>query len=49
MRLWRLRRRLFALPARIAYHARYVKLTFLGVCERLRREFNHFWSACCRC
>ncbi len=49
MRLWRLRRRLFALPARIAYHARYLTVTFLGVRDRLRREFAHFWSACCRC
>ena len=49
MRLWRFRRRLLTLPARIAYHARTVKTILLGVCNRVRREFEHYWGACCRC
>ena len=49
MRLWRFRRRLLTLPARIAYHARTVTVTLLGVCQTVRCEFQHFWSACCRC
>ena len=49
MRLWRFRRRLLTLPARIAYHARTVKITLLGVCDSVRRQFEHYWSACCRC
>ncbi len=49
MRLWRLRRRLFALPGRIAYHARQIKVTLLGVGTLLRQEYDEFWRAICRC
>lgn len=49
MRLWRLCRRLFALPARITRHARQVRVTLLGVSARLRREWEHFWRQVCRC
>jgi len=49
MRLWRLRRRLFALPARIATHARELKVTLLGLSERMRQEFQRYFSNVCRC
>ena len=49
MRLWRLRRRLFSIPARIAYHARRITITILGVSDNIRKEFESFWSAICRC
>jgi hypothetical protein len=40
MRLWRLRRRLFALPGRVALHARQAVVTLLGVGERIKKEFE---------
>jgi hypothetical protein len=49
MRLWRLRRRLFALPGRIACHARQVTVTLLGLGAVLRREFDEFWRGVCTC
>jgi len=49
MRLWRLRRRLFALPGRVAYHARELKVTLLGLSARLREEFERFFLNVCRC
>ena len=49
MRLWRLRRRLFALPGRVAQHARTLTVTLLGLSERLRAEFNRFFLNVCRC
>jgi hypothetical protein len=49
MRLWRLRRRLFALPGRVAYHAREVTVTLLGLGVVLRREFDEFWRGLCTC
>lgn len=49
MRLWRLRRRLFALPGRVAYHAREFKVTLLGLSARLREEFERFFLNVCRC
>lgn len=36
MRLWRLRRRLFALPARLARHAGVLRVRFLGVGAKIR-------------
>jgi hypothetical protein len=49
MRLWRLRRRFFALPGRIAYHGRVLKITLLGLSESLRREFERIFQTICRC
>jgi hypothetical protein len=49
MRLWRLRRRLFALPGRVASHARELTVTLLGLSERLREEFERFFLNACRC
>ena len=44
MRLWRLRRTLFCLPGRIAYHGRKIILTILGASEKTMKIFNHFWD-----
>jgi len=49
MRLWRLRRRLFSLPGRVATHARVLKITLLGLSESLRQEFERFFRTICRC
>lgn len=49
MRLWRLRRSLFALPARIATHARTLKVTLLGLGEATRNVFERYWGHICRC
>lgn len=49
MRLWRLRRELFALPARIATHARQATVTILGLDAATRERFEHFWRGVCRC
>ncbi|MDK1022470.1 MAG: hypothetical protein QGD90_12635 [Candidatus Hydrogenedentes bacterium] len=49
MRLWRLRRGFFALPGRIAYHKRVLKITLLGLSEALRREFEGIFQTICRC
>ena len=40
MRLWRLRRRLFTLPGRVAYHARQVTVKLMGVSDQIRKEFE---------
>ncbi len=49
MRLWRVRRSLFALPARIVRHAREMKVQLLGVGERTRKLFEQYWGNLCRC
>ena len=49
MRLWRLRRRLFTLPARIVRHARVLKVTLLGLSARVRARFERYWLNVCRC
>jgi hypothetical protein len=49
MRLWRLRRRLFALPGRIARHARTATVTLLGLSMTIQKLFEHFWQNICRC
>ena len=49
MRLWRLRRRLFSLPARVAHHARVLTVTLLGVGARIREEFARYFLNVCRC
>jgi hypothetical protein len=49
MRLWRLRRRLFSVPARVAHHARALTVTLLGVGARVREEFARYFLNVCRC
>ena len=49
MRLWRLRRELFALPARIARHARELKVQLLGLAEATRQLFERYWGNLSRC
>lgn len=49
MRLWRLRRELFALPGRIARHARELKVTLLGLSEATRQQFERYWGQLSRC
>ena len=49
MRLWRLRRRLFALPGRVAQHAKVLRVTLLGLGNNLRDLFGHYWLNVCRC
>ncbi len=49
MRLWRVRRTLLALPARIATHARQATVTLLGVGPKSKALFQHYWTAVCRC
>jgi len=49
MRLWRLRRNLWALPARIVRHARELKVQLLGVGEGTRQLFEQYWGQICRC
>lgn len=49
MRLWRLRRRLFSLPARVAHHARELRVTLLGVGARVRSEFERYFLNVSRC
>ena len=49
MRLWRLRRTLFALPARIATHARQATVRLLGVGPQTEAMFKRYWTAICRC
>lgn len=49
MRLWRLRRRLWALPARITSHGRGLKVKLLGVSAPVRKQFERYWDALCRC
>ncbi len=40
MRLWRLRRELFAIPARVAHHARQMQAQLYSTSNRLRRSFS---------
>ena len=49
MRLWRLRRRIFSIPAKIIRHAREMVVVLMGVSERIRAEFEAMWLAVCRC
>jgi hypothetical protein len=49
MRLWRLRRELFALPGRIARHARELKVSLLGLAEPVRQIFAGYWGQIGRC
>lgn len=45
MRLWRVRRRLFSLPARVSRHARRLHLEFLGASARVREQFQRWYAA----
>jgi len=45
MRLWRLARRLFAIPARVSWHARRLKVVFLGASAHVREQFER-WRLC---
>jgi hypothetical protein len=49
MRFWRLRRRLFALPARIVSHAKVLHVTLLGLGATLRAEFLRYLLNIARC
>lgn len=49
MRLWRLRRELFAVPGRIARHARELTVRLLGLGEQTRQTFAGYWGRLCRC
>jgi hypothetical protein len=49
MRLWRLRRRLLALPVRVATHARTLRVTLLGLSAATRDLFERYWGHICRC
>lgn len=49
MRLWRLRRELFALPARILRHARQTVVQLLGLSSSTRQIFDRYWRQICRC
>jgi hypothetical protein len=49
MRLWRLRRELFALPARILRRARTATVQLLGLSDAVREKFDIYWSNICRC
>ena len=44
LRLWRLRRELFALPGRVTRHARELTVQLLGVGEATRRLFERYWG-----
>ena len=49
MRLWRVRRRFFALPGRVSRHARRLKAVLLGTSASVREQFERWHSAICRC
>ena len=49
MRLWRVRRRLFTLPARISRHARRLRVTFLGVSPHVQAQFQRWRAAIAVC
>lgn len=49
MRLWRLRRKFFALPGRVATHKRTLEITVLGLNEKVRREFERVFLNICQC
>ena len=49
MRLWRLRRRFFALPGRVARRGGVLTVTLLGLGETVRRDFERIFLTICRC
>lgn len=49
MRFWRLRRELFALPARIVRHGHVLTVRLLGLGERTHALFDRYWLNLSRC
>jgi hypothetical protein len=49
MRLWRVARRLFAIPARVTWHARRMRIEFLGVSAAIRSQFERWHLCISRC
>ena len=49
MRLWRLRRELFAVPARVNRHARQMVVRFLGLDEFNQTRIERYWDRIARC
>jgi hypothetical protein len=49
MRVWRIIRRYFTLPAKIRYRARTITVEFLEVSKQLRWEFEKFWENILKC
>jgi len=49
MRFWRLRRELFALPARIIRHGHVLRVRLLGLGERTHALFDRYWPNLSRC
>jgi hypothetical protein len=49
MRLWRLRRELFALPARVRSHARTMTVQLLGLDQARRDWVERYWGCVARC
>jgi len=49
MRLWRLRRELFAVPARVTRHARQMVVRLLGLDDFNRTRIERYWSQIARC
>jgi hypothetical protein len=49
MRLWRLRRELFTLPARVARHAHQLCVRILGTSPATRQLFERYWAQLSRC
>ena len=49
MRLWRLRRELLALPARVIRHAREVRVQLLGLSSQTQQIFDRYWVQISRC
>jgi hypothetical protein len=49
MRLWRVRRRLFAIPGRVSWHARRLKVVLLGAAPERQAEFESWRLGILRC
>jgi hypothetical protein len=49
MRLWRVRRTLLAVPARVSRHARELVVRVLGLSQRRRRQLEGYFGALARC
>lgn len=49
MRLWRVRRELLSVPARIIRHARTMTIQFLGLSSRTRQTIDLYWANILRC
>ena len=45
MRLWRVRRRVFAIPGRVSWHARRLRVVLLGLSAERRAQFER-WRLC---